>query len=224
LVVAVQTGLFAFDPEAPDGTGAWTFLQAVEPSPTQRLNEGKPDARGRFWIGSISTLGRFPTGGLYRVDPGGVSKVLDEIAVPNCLVFAGDHAFFADSARRIVWRFAFDPDAGAVTDRRVHLDLSADPGIPDGGCLDAEEHLWVAQFGGGLVRRFDPAGREACRIELPVTQVTSLAFCGPGLDRLAITTAKRLLGPEDRARQPQAGDLFLADPGVRGRPEPLVRA
>lgn len=216
LLVAVQTGLFLFDPEE----GAWAFHRAVEDAPVQRLNEGKADARGRFWIGSINTTGRVPTGGLFRVDAAGPVRVLDGIAVPNCLVFAGDHAFFSDSARKVVWRFAFDADAGTLGDRRVHLDLTADPGIPDGGCLDAEGHLWVAQFGGAMVRRFDPDGREVRRLVLPVSQVTSLAFCGPRLDRLAITTAKRLLTDADRRRQPEAGDLFWAEPGIRGVPEP----
>lgn len=222
LVVATQTGLWAFDPDGLEGPDAWAFLHPVDPSPMQRLNEGKADARGRFWIGSINTLGRHPTGGLFRVERGAVTRVLDGVAVPNCLVFAGDHAFFTDSATRLVWRFAFDPDAGALTDRRVHLDLSADPGIPDGGCLDADGHLWVAQFGAGFVRRFDPEGREAARVALPVTQVTSLAFCGPDLDRLAVTTAKRLLSWEQRAAQPRAGDLFWIEPGARGRLEPRL--
>jgi sugar lactone lactonase YvrE len=51
-----------------------------------------------------------------------------------------------------------------------------------------------------------------------VSEVTCLAFGGPELDDLYITTAWELLSAEQHALEPLAGALFRARPGVRGRP------
>ena len=97
LLVATQTGIFFFDPE----TGGYEFFVDPEPDvPFNRLNEGKCDPHGRFWIGSICTLDRRPSGSLYRVGPdGGSERVLSDIVIPNCLVWSLDRSrvYFADS-------------------------------------------------------------------------------------------------------------------------------
>ena len=220
LLVATQTGLFLFDRT----TGDYAFVVHPEPGvPINRLNEGKVDPQGRFWIGSICTLGRRPTGSLYRVDPDGrTDRVLPDITVPNCLVWTADRTrvLFTDSAKKVIWSFAYDAAAGTLSDRQVFADCSSYAGIPDGGALDQEGFLWNAEFGGGRIVRYDPQGRIEREIALPVTQVTSMAFAGPALDQLVITTSKRLLSPADRAAQPLAGDLFVTRPGVRGLVEP----
>lgn len=220
LLVATQTGLFFFDRT----TGDYEFFVHPEPGvPVNRLNEGKVDPQGRFWIGSICTLDRRPTGSLYRVDrDGGTQRVLRDIAVPNCLVWTADRTrvLFADSAKKTIWSFAYHAEAGTLSDRRVFADCSSCVGIPDGGALDQDGFLWNAEFGGGRIVRYDPKGRVDREIAVPVTQVNAIAFAGPGLDRLVITTSKRLLSPAERAAQGLAGDLFVVDPGVRGLAEP----
>ncbi len=42
---------------------------------------------------------------------------------------------------------------------------------------------------------------------------TSLAFVGPGLDQLLITTARGELSPAEQDEFPLSGSLFLARPG-----------
>jgi sugar lactone lactonase YvrE len=220
LLVATQTGLFFFDPN----TGSYEFFLSPEQGvPANRLNEGKVDPQGRFWIGSISTLDRRPSGSLYRVEPNGRSeRVLSDIVVPNCLVWTLDRrrVLFADSFKKVIWSFSYDADSGALGDRQVFADCSDYRGIPDGGAMDAEGFLWNAEFGGGRLIRYTPDGRIDREIMIPTTQITSCAFFGPRLDQIVITTAKRLLSPAQRAEQPYAGDLFTFDPLVGGLPEP----
>lgn len=220
LLVATQTGLFFFDRTS----GDYDYFLDPEPDvPINRLNEGKIDPQGRFWIGSICTLGRRPTGSLYRVDRhGGTERVLRDIAVPNCLVWTADRTrvLFTDSAKKVIWSFAYHPEAGALADRQVFADCSSYAGIPDGGALDQDGCLWNAEFGGGRIVCYDPKGRIDREIVLPVTQVTSVAFAGPGLEHLVITTSKRLLSSAQREAQASAGDLFVVQPGVRGLVEP----
>lgn len=117
LIVAVQTGLFRFRP----GTGAYDFLLHASPGrPTHRLNEGKTDPEGNFWIGTISTLGHIPECGLFRVTPGGeVSQVVAGMALPNVLVFLHGQAVFADSAQAA--GLEIRPGAGRQADQSPRL-------------------------------------------------------------------------------------------------------
>jgi sugar lactone lactonase YvrE len=91
----------------------------------------------------------------------------------------------------------------------------ADDENPDGLTVDAEGGVWVALFGGGVVRRYTPEGRLDAVVEVPAAQVTACTFGGPRLDRLYITTSRENLAPGD---DPLAGSLFAVDTGVTGRP------
>ena len=62
--------------------------------------------------------------------------------------------------------------------------------VPDGLCLDATGNLWLAAWSQGQVRCYSPAGELLDVIELPAPHTTSLAFVGPELDQLLITTAR----------------------------------
>ena len=220
LIAGLQTGLHRIDPER----GTVYFLVDPEPDrPDNRLNEAKCDPQGRLWIGSMSTRDRLPCGRLYRMERDGrIAAVLDGIIIPNALVWTGPQTMlFADSARRLIWSFRCDPETGALSERRVWADCSAAPGMPDGIALDAEGCLWNAEFGGGRIVRYDPAGRPIETVPLPATQVTTCAFAGEGLRQLVVVTTKRLLDARGRQAQSHAGDLFVIEPPAPGAPVPL---
>ncbi|MCP9233369.1 SMP-30/gluconolactonase/LRE family protein [Mesorhizobium sp. LMG 17147] len=222
LIVAAQTGLFRFSPH----TGRYHFLLHPEPGmPSNRLNEGKTDDAGNFWIGSISTLRRRPEGALYRVSAGGhVRQVLSEVHVPNALVFLPDNQLlFSDSHLKTIWRFRFDLDDGTLSERQVFVDDRALPSIPDGAVLAQDGTIWNAKFGGGRVAVYDRFGKIVSEIRLPVSQVTSCAFAGPELNHLVVTTAKRLLDDDQRRSQTESGNLFIFKTDVSGRREPVCR-
>lgn len=216
LIAGLQTGVYRVQPDEAE----IEFMADPEPNkPDHRLNEMKCDPQGRIWIGSISTLGRVPTGCLYRLDHNRtIQRILDKVAVPNTLVWLADseHLLFADSARKVVWRFRYEAESGSLSQREVFLDCNDYVGIPDGAALDAEGCVWIAEFGGGCVRRYDPNGRVIQRVDLPATQVTSCGFAGPRLRELVIITTKRLLTSEQRRQQPQSGNLFVIEPAVPG--------
>jgi sugar lactone lactonase YvrE len=81
---------------------------------------------------------------------------------------------------------------------------------------DAEGCLWIAFWDGWSVRRFSPQGELLDRIDVPVAKPTSCVFGGPDLDQLFITSASIGLSKDEKAAQPHAGGLFVAQPGVRG--------
>jgi sugar lactone lactonase YvrE len=87
-----------------------------------------------------------------------------------------------------------------------------DSGLPDGMSIDAEDGLWVAFWGGSVVRRFDKDFTITAEINIPTPFVTSCVFAGPELDTLIITTAHN--GEADAP--PRAGMTFICKPGVKG--------
>lgn len=102
-------------------------------------------------------------------------------------------------------------------------DVTRREGNPDGAVIDAEGAMWLALWGAGRVVRLDRKGREIGAISVPVSQPSCPAFGGPGLASLYITTAREGMSAEQRAREPGAGDLFVADLAVPGLAEPTLR-
>lgn len=222
-LVALRSGFAFLDLE----TGSLTRVGDPESDkPLNRMNDGKCDRRGRFWVGTMSTLpasAREPTGALYRLDPDlRWHRMLDGITVPNSLAWSPDDRtmYFADTPSRRIWAFDFDPDAGTIARRRLFATLPEGVGFPDGSTVDAEGFLWNAHFDGWRLTRYAPDGRADRVIELPVQRPTSCAFGGERLDTLYVTSASARLTEADLAKGPLAGGLFAVSVGVRGLGEP----
>ena len=81
--------------------------------------------------------------------------------------------------------------------------------------VDEEGGVWVALYGGGVVRRYTPEGVLDEVIEVVAKKVTACTFGGPDLAQLFITTSREGLGPGEDLL---AGSLFRAVVGVAGLP------
>ena len=222
LVAGLRTGAHYVDLETggiekicdPEGEGRFN---------RNRMNDGKVDRAGRFWVGTMNDPGHAPQGTLWRIGADGeATPTMREIRIPNALCWSPDGAvmYFTDSYSHQIWAFDFDPATGAMENRRVFASIPEDQGVPDGATVDSEGFLWCAQMFGGRVGRFAPDGTLDRTIALPVPQVTSCAFGGADLDTLYITTASLRMDRAALAEQPLAGALFAVDPGVRGLAEP----
>jgi sugar lactone lactonase YvrE len=186
-----------------------------------RINDGCCDAAGRLWAGTMGLGAEAGAGTLYRLDPDHrLHAVLEGVTISNGLDWSPDGTvmYYADSATGRVDRFDFDLETGAIAGRRPFVEVPQDEGEPDGLTVDADGCVWVAIWGAGSVRRYAPSGELVAELGFPVTLVTSCAFGGEDLDELYVTTARYDLDAEELARQPQAGGLFRARLGVRGRP------
>jgi sugar lactone lactonase YvrE len=184
-----------------------------------RMNDGACDRAGRFYAGTMAFDERPGAGALYRLDlDGTVTTVLEDLTVSNGLGWSPDDrtVYLADSGPGLVWAFDHDPASGTFSRQRVLLDLSGQEGVADGLTVDDEGCLWTAMWGGGQVRRWSPEGELLAVVALPVPQVSSCAFAGPGRDLLVVTTSAQGLDDAQRAAQPDAGRLFTARPGVTG--------
>ncbi len=198
-------------------SGGFTVTSPIAIPQDYRFNDGKVDAQGRFWVGSMDDAEVDAQGGLFRRDAGGaVAQVAAGLRIPNGPAFdSAGHMYLADSARQTIYRHpaAFPGDEAA---RDVFVCFGEGQGYPDGMTCDAEDHLWVAIWGGGCLRRFAPDGRMVAEIAMPVSQPTSVAFGDADLDTLYVTSAAIGLSVQDRAAQPDAGGLFRLKPGVKG--------
>ena len=226
LVAGLRTGLHFLDLETgkiekicdPEGEGRFN---------ENRMNDGKVDRAGRFWVGTMNDPGHEPRGTLWRIGGDGIAEpTMGEIRIPNALCWSPDSStmYFTDSYSHEIWAFDFDLEEGAFENKRVFAAVPEDEGVPDGATVDAEGFVWCAHMFGGKVSRFAPDGGVERTIELPVPQVTSCAFGGPDLATLYITTASLRMDRAALAEQPLAGALFAIDPGVRGLPEPVFGA
>jgi len=217
-VVALASGLHRFDPQ----TGALTPYVAPESRDLgNRLNDTKCDRRGRMWTGSMRDFGLAVTGSLYRVEQGRVARMLGDIAIPNgpCWSPDGRTFYFADTPRGRIQAFDFDPATGDLGAPRTFVDKGVIPGGPDGATVDADGFVWSARYGGGGLARIDPDGNVERFLTLPVSQVSSCAFGGAGLDVLYVTTSRQKMSADAIAREPLAGKLLVLDPGVKGLAE-----
>jgi sugar lactone lactonase YvrE len=194
----------------------------LPPGCGRRLNDGKPDPAGRFLVGSLHLEDDDPTEELLAVlDTDGTVRVLDDdLTLSNGLGWTADGSrmYSIDTLRRTVYVRDYDARTGAVGPRTTFL--TVEQGHPDGMCLDAQEHLWVAMYGLGQVRRYSPAGELVATVDVPAPHVSCVAFAGPDLDTLVITTATQDLRQDQLTRYPDSGRLFTASPGVRGLPQP----
>jgi sugar lactone lactonase YvrE len=218
LVLATDDGFHVHDP----GATTTRRIAAVEADdPLTRMNDGKVDPAGRFWAGTMAFDEVSTMGSLYRLDPDGtVTTMLTGVGISNGLDWSADGStmYFIDTLTHGVDTFRWDGASGTISDRTRLVTIGGDEGNPDGMTLDVEGYLWVACWDGWRVRRYAPDGSFDREIRFPAAHVSSVAFGGPDLDELYVTTAWHMVDPADRAAQPQAGSLFRCRPGVKGRP------
>jgi len=205
-------------------------------NPDNIANDGKCDRAGRLWAGTKNKSEKPPwTGSLARFD---AAPRLTEIAYPvnisNGIAWSPDNTkmYYNDSTDKI-WRFDYDLSTGSATNRQVFVDLTlaglpSDGACPDGMTIDAAGLLYVAMWGGSRIDIYrddvdhDGQGRgiRVETIEVPTAlQTSSVAFGGPDLKTLFITTACMNLTPEQQERYPDAGRIFAVERSVLGLPE-----
>lgn len=222
-VLATGNGLALYDA----GTNRLEVL--VDPDPdasgATRFNDGKTDRYGRFWAGK---MGGGPNNSLWRLNPDGMVRRMESgIDTSNGLGWSPDDRtfYYTDSPARVIYAYDFNAPYGMISKRRVFASIPDQPGegLPDGLAVDEEGCIWSARWQGWKIVRYRPDGTIDREIALPVERVTSCCFGGPNLDELYITSAWIDATPEERAKQPLAGDIFRLKTGVRGFPEPFFK-
>jgi sugar lactone lactonase YvrE len=216
-VVAVETGVQYRDLEF-----VLTAELAVLARPTiVRMNDAALDPAGRFLVGSLAYDGRAGAGRLYRITGEAVEVLLDGLDISNGIAWTADGTtmYHVDSGTRTIRAHDYDPGSGRLGRARPFYVHPDDGAVPDGIALDAAGGLWVALWGGGRVIRLDPRGVVTDEVPLPARLPAGIAFGGPDLATLYITSARVELADP----RPADGALFAFRARVAGAAQKLVR-
>ncbi|TNJ63200.1 SMP-30/gluconolactonase/LRE family protein [Paenibacillus hemerocallicola] len=219
VVLVLEDGFYAYDPSG-DGL---TFLGNPEGrKPNTRFNDGKCDAAGRFWAGTMSMNGTANQGALYCLETDlTIRTIFENVSCSNGLAWSPDNRtmYYIDSPTRKVMAYDFDLESGEMSNPRVAVEVTEEGAVPDGMTSDAEGMIWVALWGGYGIRRWNPhTGELLLKIDVPAEQSSSCAFAGPNLDELYITSARVGISEANLLDQPLAGGLFLYKSDVKGQP------
>ncbi len=224
LVLALKDGFYAleFDDKSCHVGHLTPICEVEKDLAYNRMNDGKVDFAGRFWAGTMAMDEHADAGSLYVLDTNReVRKVLHPVTVSNGLAWSLDHQvmYYIDSPKMTVVAYDYDLATGNLANPRVVVRIPDGQGVPDGMAIDEEGMLWIAQWGGWRVSRYDPRTGELLDvIPVPAAHTSSCAFGGKNLDELYITTARDRIAAHDLPKQPHAGSLFRVKMGVRGLP------
>lgn len=218
LIASFDCGFALFTPQ----TGELHWLQNPEAHlPNNRFNDGKVDRQGRFWAGTMVEQGEPPTvdeeAGLYCWDGKNCIKHLSGLRIANGLCWSPDSktVYLADSPRGVYYAYDFDIQSGAFSNRRLFAKTPNGIG-PDGACVDAQGNVWNAQFGGGRVLCYSPLGEVLQELKVPASQTSCVAFGGPDLSWLFVTTGREHMSEEQIAAEPESGNVFIYQTDTKG--------
>jgi sugar lactone lactonase YvrE len=226
LMVAMRSGFARLD----TGSGE---LRPVAPAPYDvahmRFNDGRCDAHGRFWVGTLYEPRDRQQASMVCLERGKVRTAWENgFTVSNGLAFSPDNRlmYHADTTSHTIFRRDFDVRAGQVGEARPWKRFPSDRGMPDyigrpdGAAVDREGAYWVAMFEGGRILRLSPDGDVLREIGLPLQCPTMVAFGGEDLRTLYITSASLNRSTEELARLPLSGRVLALRVDVPGRIEP----
>ena len=203
ILEAERSGIFRIDPR----TKEKKLVAKAHDDERMRYNDGKLDPKGRLLVGTMGYEATYEGEAvLYAIEKDGtVRTVLDGLTLANGMGWSpdGKRLYFIDTPTKKVGSYAYDPETGEAIFEKYVIEIT-DGSNPDGMCVDMEGMIWVAQYGGEKVCRWDPeSGGKLEEIRMPVKNVTSCCLGGENLEYLYITTAK-----DGETQEALAGGLF----------------
>jgi sugar lactone lactonase YvrE len=202
LLSAEKSGIYKINPK----TGVSVFLGSYLKNDDMRYNDGKLDAVGRFLIGTKGENKDFiGEGELISFSEDRFNSIIQKTTISNGLGFSsqGDTLYFIDTPTKKVGKYSYNVNTGEAIFDNYIIEIDGE-GYPDGMCVDIDDMIWVAEWGGGKVCKWNPkTGKKIIEIILPCNNVTSCCIGGKNMDILFITTAK-----DNLKFEPLAGGLF----------------
>ena len=187
VIAATKNGFYEID----FNTLQKQFVFQLDIDSSVRYNDGIKDAEGRIIIGTMG----YPEvkdniGKVFSYHQGEYKTIIENTTISNGLAFTKDNStlYFIDTPSKKVAKYSYDLDSGEVEFDSYVIELNGD-GSPDGMCIDSEGMLWIAEWGGGCISKWNPLnGNKLGELTLPCPNVTSCCF--DHLSNLYVTTAK----------------------------------
>lgn len=217
-VMAVRDGFGFFDEES-------LQLELIQPSPEQdnrevRFNDGVVSPQGQFWAGTMEWDGKKKIGKLFRLNTDHSFTTLEtDLFIPNGMGWNTkvDTFFMIDTGQHCVFAYDYDLQNDGITNRRVFIQFE-DNENPDGMAIDAQDHFWIAMWGGAKIIHLDQDGNKVEEILLPVPFPTSCCFGGGNLDQLFITSSRITMNQDQIDQYPLSGTSFVIPTNRKGKP------
>ena len=233
LVLALRHGVF----RVREWGGALELITTLDYDTAKvRANDGKCDALGRFWVGTIDEPKASRAAALYSIDcrQGGaplVERKAGDALTANGLAWSPDGRtlYWADTPSHVVHAWDFEPQSNTLSAHRIHMQFDGKPagwgfeqtayrGRPDGAAVDVQGNYYAAMFEGRRVCKFAPDGTLLAEYSTPAQCPTMPCFGGPDLKTLFLTTARHGRSAEELATFPQSGCVFSMAVEVPGLP------
>ncbi|MBJ7554713.1 SMP-30/gluconolactonase/LRE family protein [Marinomonas spartinae] len=218
-IAAFRSGVYQFD----DFNGPLnTYWLATYDQNTTRFNDGRCDAKGRFLAGTMYSPKDAFKGALHQFT-NGKQTVIDQAAwTSNGLAFSPDNKimYYSDTPNHIVYQFDYDLETGQATNKRTFIEFPRGNGRPDGAAVDSEGNYWSALYQGQRVVKISPEGKILKEYPVPAIYPTMVAFGGPDMKTLFVSTCRSAQTDEELQQFPQAGGIFAIDVDIAGLTEP----
>jgi sugar lactone lactonase YvrE len=192
-----------------------------------RFNDGRCDAAGRLWVGTLYEPRDKPAGSLFCLERGAIRNAGNPVTVSNGVAFSLDRRtlYHSDTTAHRITAYDFDLASGQIGTAKVFRQFSTDKannygGRPDGAAVDSEGAYWCAMYEGGRILRLSANGEILREIALPVRCPTMVAFGGADLKTLFITSARHNRPDEELKRMPLSGCVLAMRVDVPGCIEP----
>lgn len=230
LVIAMRHGVF----RTPGWQGPLQRIAQLDYDPTHmRANDGKCDAVGRFWIGTLDETKLAHNAALYSLDCRHgrtplIERKADQATTANGLAWSPDGRtlYWADTARHVVYAWDFDVQTNTLGAQRIFQQFEPKPadglapyrGRPDGAAVDVQGNYYVAMYEGRRVCKFSPGGTLLAEFSTPVCCPTMPCFGGADLQTLYITSARHKRSASELLTYPLSGCVFSMRMEVAGLP------
>ncbi|MBS0455694.1 MAG: SMP-30/gluconolactonase/LRE family protein [Proteobacteria bacterium] len=234
LVIALRDGIYR---AREWGGSLQRMTQVTHDVRTMRFNDGKCDALGRLWTGTINEAKDAASARLYCLDARGgrepkLDVMLEGVTTANGLAFAPDAStlYWADTPTHTVRAWTWQSEANQLSGERVFRRFDGKPpgwsadqpagygGRPDGASVDAQGRYWVAMYEGAQVLCLDANGTTVQTLPVPAQCPTMPCFGGDDLRTLFVTTGRHGRSSAELARLPASGSVLHTRVDAPGLP------
>ena len=203
VLAASKNGFYQID----FNTGKSDFAFQIDIPNVVRYNDGTVDPVGRYLVGTMGyPKVRDHIGKVYSYHKGSYKVLIEGTTISNGLAFSEDGTilYFVDTPTKKVARYNYDTTSGSATFDSYVIEFTGE-GSPDGMCMDQDGMLWMAEWGGSQVSKWNPKnGKRIGQVKLPCPNVSSCCLDKRG--NLFVTTAK-----SDNPGDIFGGGLFYAN-------------
>jgi sugar lactone lactonase YvrE len=227
VIAAMETSIVELELQDNAIASCRSLAKINHPAESMRFNDGRCDAKGRFWI---STMCRdmslaCDAGGIYCLNADGLrGPVQSGYITPNGMAFNRDStvAYLSDShpSKQKIWMHSFDLQTGEWGSKQNWIDMTTLPGRPDGAAMDTDGCYWICANDAGQVHRFNASGKLLRSIDVPMSKPSMCAFGGPDLRHMFVTSIKPSAAVKNYDYSLE-GAIVVLEPDAQGIAEPL---